>query len=737
MPRVPVTQGPSIQQQGIGTPYASARAPAGTFGEGLAQGVGNAAQVAFGIGQQERARLEETEAREADVRFSEQIRNTLYDPQTGFFAKKGRDVLTSFGDTQKALEESLAAAGQGLSPGAMRLYERVARSRLASTVDGMAQYRTREFSAWEDGTSTARIESLGSDALAAPTRPDLVNRAIGAIRTEVVGMGSRNGWSPEMTMVEAGKRESAVHLGVAARLFETDPAAGLSYAQANQGRMTGADLAALDAQRKVVEQRLAVDRSVTGVLTGVTPPPPDQASAVKRFADAGYGQFGGAALVGAFVWEAGGGLNPRARNPGDGADGSDSVGVGQWNADRARNLAAFAARNGLDPWALDTQLAFVVEELSTTHKDIGDRLKAATSIEEAAEIVAAYEKPSGYSDANPRGAHGWDQRLANAKKMLGAPSGQPAAVTSLEIRRAAAGISTGDPQVDAAVRARLEQQADLMDLEKKTQDQQTKEAVIGRLVQNPSAAVTPQEEVLLRAAGGWDTIESLRRGEKLMTDQQVWTQLQLLPDADLAAVSPGDYIGKLSTTDYQKLVDDVRKARQLQVNPKRTETQTATSIADTAFKAVVGKPADNAAGYNAWMTAFQAQVSVLEAQPDRKGKLATPEELQGIADRLSLDVRTKKPGGGWVRDYSDALQYQAPQGRETFLRGTDRNATTLARMANVPVDVMEQIVGPLDDLNVSADIVLNTIEAIRRRGAPITPSLVIDSIQRAKAASQQ
>lgn len=56
MPRVPVTQGPSIQQQGIGTPYASARAPAGTFGEGLAQGIGALAQMSQQIADDESVR---------------------------------------------------------------------------------------------------------------------------------------------------------------------------------------------------------------------------------------------------------------------------------------------------------------------------------------------------------------------------------------------------------------------------------------------------------------------------------------------------------------------------------------------------------------------------------------------------------------------------------------------------------------------------------------------------------
>lgn len=46
-------------------------------------------------------------------------------------------------------------------------------------------------------------------------------------------------------------------------------------------------------------------------------------------------------MVGNLMAESGQHLNPGALNPGDGADGSHSVGIGQWNAERARAMLAF------------------------------------------------------------------------------------------------------------------------------------------------------------------------------------------------------------------------------------------------------------------------------------------------------------------------------------------------------------------------------------------------------------
>lgn len=47
-------------------------------------------------------------------------------------------------------------------------------------------------------------------------------------------------------------------------------------------------------------------------------------------------------------------MNTGARNRGDGSDGSDSIGIGQWNGGRAKALRAFAADrvNQLPTWIL-------------------------------------------------------------------------------------------------------------------------------------------------------------------------------------------------------------------------------------------------------------------------------------------------------------------------------------------------------------------------------------------------
>lgn len=137
-------------------------------------------------------------------------------------------------------------------------------------------------------------------------------------------------------------------------------------------------------------------------------------SAMNHYIARGIPATMAAGIVGNLVQESG--LNPNARNRGDGNDGSDSIGIGQWNGNRARALKAFAASQGASPFDLATQLDFVLHELETTEGAAYQRLKSAKTVDEATAAMIGFERPRGWSAANPRGGHGWGNRLAAAMK---------------------------------------------------------------------------------------------------------------------------------------------------------------------------------------------------------------------------------------------------------------------------------------------------------------------------------
>lgn len=139
--------------------------------------------------------------------------------------------------------------------------------------------------------------------------------------------------------------------------------------------------------------------------------------AMSYFTGRGYTKEQAAGIVGNLLAESK--LNTGARNKGDGNDGSDSIGIGQWNGGRAKALKQFAAANRADWRDYNVQLAFVDYELRTTESSAGGALRSAGTVEQAAAAFAGYERPAGWSPQNPRGAHNFSGRVSFAQQAAG------------------------------------------------------------------------------------------------------------------------------------------------------------------------------------------------------------------------------------------------------------------------------------------------------------------------------
>ncbi|MEQ1952088.1 phage tail tip lysozyme [Mesorhizobium yinganensis] len=138
--------------------------------------------------------------------------------------------------------------------------------------------------------------------------------------------------------------------------------------------------------------------------------------AMGYFQKHGFTKEQAAGIVGNLLAESS--LNTGARNAGDGRDGSDSIGIGQWNSTRARALMKFAGERGKDWRDFETQLAFVIHELDGSHKSIGDRLRAARDLKEATHAGIMFEGPAG-SQNGPENAMHYDKRIRLAAQAAG------------------------------------------------------------------------------------------------------------------------------------------------------------------------------------------------------------------------------------------------------------------------------------------------------------------------------
>ena len=152
-------------------------------------------------------------------------------------------------------------------------------------------------------------------------------------------------------------------------------------------------------------------------------------TALSFYQSKGLSPIAAAALVGGFQNESGRGLNTSALNPGDGSDGSNSVGIAQWNGARAQGLQQFAAANRLDPNDINTQLQYSWQELNGPEHATLSALQQAQNPVAATAAALGYERPAGWTAANPTGAKTFGSRLQSTVGLAGL--GQPGGAASM------------------------------------------------------------------------------------------------------------------------------------------------------------------------------------------------------------------------------------------------------------------------------------------------------------------
>lgn len=185
---------------------------------------------------------------------------------------------------------------------------------------------------------------------------------------------------------------------------------------------TKAQLASLNGMKP--EERLDA-LGVAPAAAGPLPADVQSRASIARdhFVKLGYTPEQAAGIVGNLVQESG------VRPSGAVGDGGTAFGVAQWRGERLNRLKRYAAANGKNWEDLGTQLDFVDVELKNHETGAYEALKNAKTIEEATAAFIGYERPRGWTTANPQGGHGWSNRLAAAQRTAGVevnvPAGQP------------------------------------------------------------------------------------------------------------------------------------------------------------------------------------------------------------------------------------------------------------------------------------------------------------------------
>jgi hypothetical protein len=270
-----------------------------------------------------------------------------------------------------------------------------------ATKDEIAERRKMARRLQEQGTSTAPVSS-GYEAIA---------RVLGTVNGMVQDYSAKR--EDRDAYAEARKREAA--------LFGGDPTTPAASPQP----MNINPVAVSDGGAGIGGGGMRSPGMAGGVAGGKGYDRPEARAIYDRAIAAGYSPVQASAFTGAALAESS--YRTDARNPSDGRDGSDSVGLFQWNGPRAQSLKSYAAQRGTDWRDRDTQVAFALQEKQGPEKFAGDALRSAKTPEEASAAMLHYLRPGGYTRDNPLGASSAGARIRNTNAILGLYGNQPAA----------------------------------------------------------------------------------------------------------------------------------------------------------------------------------------------------------------------------------------------------------------------------------------------------------------------
>ncbi len=105
-----------------------------------------------------------------------------------------------------------------------------------------------------------------------------------------------------------------------------------------------------------------------------------------------------------------------AFNPQAVGDNGHALGLFQWNDRAPAMLNAIGGRQNLGD--VNKQLDFAWQEMQTSENPAFQRLRASTDVRSATAAFAGFERPRGYSLANPEGAHNFSGRYAGAEQAM-------------------------------------------------------------------------------------------------------------------------------------------------------------------------------------------------------------------------------------------------------------------------------------------------------------------------------
>lgn len=615
-----------------------------------------------------------------------------YDPEKGYLRIKGGDVLKEAPSGKRWLEElpgqfqsaSDEIGGKLFSPRARAMFREAAaqegvgykREVLAHVIDQSERYKV---AVYKDGVQGTLMEAVavGNDTA-----------KLEAIADRAASLADGEARRTGLPSQAKAARSNVFRSAIEGQIARNNPGGALAMFGLYKGELDGKDALEVEGKLKTVEANATARNFVSGPSAMSEAQGRDMV--IKARIAAGDDHETAVAWAANLNHEST--FRPGAVNPRDGRDGSDSIGLGQWNGPRARALQKFALERGMNPGDASTQLQYLQAEVDGTipysisgvDPSFKDRLKAAKTAEEKARLISVqFFKPAGgEGEGRSRGATAARYRQETAaeydplrKAVDGATPQQGAAEGPrgfLDTKQALLDLNRwrdaksaenqrlygSNPTQLAANQQMIEQHFGLRQREIQTAQLTLDKAVddwmtAGGPNGGPALDRPPPEvwnQLTYEKQRSIDaTLAHNAKGQDAITDQQTWYEIQRgLSSADpverqkWASEPLWKYKNKLSNSDFQELAKIQGEVRKGDPNRQLTHIRTTNQMVDDALLQMKIDPTPKPGSGDAeraarFRRAVQDRLTEFEAA---KGSKASTEELQKIVDSL-----TRKVGG--------------------------------------------------------------------------------------------
>jgi|GEM_PF-5348008 len=250
MVNVPQINTQSVLPQTNPTPYQHLDVSPDDFGAQAGQAMqrlGGAVQQGGDVLMQQAVRLQEldndAQAKNAYVDYSNQMRDALFNPKTGYYALQGKDAVDAYQPTLDHLNQLRQQTMSGLANDQQRkLFDNIALKRTEIELDGMARHSAGQQRAYQDQSSDAVLQTNLSDAASYYNDDKRFGLAVRSGLAEISNHAADTGQPPELEAQRRSQFLSAAWKSRIDRMAIDDPVGARDLYQSQaMGQMTGQD----------------------------------------------------------------------------------------------------------------------------------------------------------------------------------------------------------------------------------------------------------------------------------------------------------------------------------------------------------------------------------------------------------------------------------------------------------------------------------------------------------------